>query len=59
MSWSLALPKGDTSPDLTTIRLPAEGVVHLVQTIGLKALGIVHERRPEVHTELGRVGTSQ
>jgi hypothetical protein len=55
MSWSLVVPKGDASSESTTLCLPEEGIGYIVQTLGRKALGLVHEFRPSVNTELGRI----
>ncbi|KAH7068288.1 hypothetical protein BKA63DRAFT_111543 [Paraphoma chrysanthemicola] len=56
MTWTLQVPGGDGSAS-NTRDLPKDGTAHIVILRGTQTLAVVHELKPVVHTELGRITT--
>jgi hypothetical protein len=58
MTWTLQVPNSDGSASSNTRNLPKEGVAHIVLLRGATTLAVVHEIRPALQTELGRISAS-
>ncbi|KAH7092242.1 hypothetical protein FB567DRAFT_625287 [Paraphoma chrysanthemicola] len=56
MTWTLQVFGGDGSAS-NTRDLPKDGTAHIVVLRGTQTLAVVHELKPAVHTELGRITT--